>query len=68
MHHQDSILEGVVSSELAGLKSIAEGHNIPSGGGLARLAAKGWVDLVNGVLLITLTGRTLLDRSSSRRN
>ncbi len=60
MVHRDEILEGVAGAELPALRSIAEGRPFAVAA-LARLQAKGWVDVVNGVPLITLTGRTLIE-------
>lgn len=57
---QDVILEGLRPGELAALRDIDHGRGSmrPMDG----LAAKGWLEVVAGVPLITLTGRALLDR------
>jgi len=45
------------------LKALAEGgFSATSMEQLERLEAKGWVELYGDVALITLTGRTLLER------
>lgn len=56
----DVILEGLRPGELAALRDIDDGRGSvrPMDG----LAAKGWLEVVAGVPLITLTGRALLDR------
>lgn len=62
---QDVILEGLRPGELNILREIDHGSaSIRSFDGLA---AKGWLDVVGGVPLITLTGRTLLDRHDLSR-
>lgn len=63
VRQDDVILEGVRPTELARLRELAAG-GIAQAGQLHPLAAKGWIDLVGGVPLITLTGRTLLDRAT----
>ncbi len=59
----DAVLEGVRSSEVEQLRLLAQGRSATaSPQQLAQIAAKGWLDTVNGVHLITLTGRALLER------
>lgn len=61
---RDAILEGPRPEEIEALKSIVTGKPQRPLLTLAlRLRAKGWVDMVNGTYLVTLTGRTLLDRA-----
>lgn len=62
---QDVILEGVQPGELKSLRDIDHGQ--ASVRSLDGLAAKGWLEVVGGVTLITLTGRALLDRHKFSR-
>jgi hypothetical protein len=59
----DRILEGVQASEVASLQALAEGGLMPARRDIASLHAKGWVDMLGNVPVITITGRTLLDAS-----
>ncbi|SMQ75643.1 hypothetical protein SAMN06295905_2363 [Devosia lucknowensis] len=59
----DRILEGVSEGEVASLRALADGHGIAVGRDIAPLHAKGWVDVIGGDAIITLTGRTLLERN-----
>lgn len=59
---EDRILEGVHASELASLRALAEGGHMPARRDIAPLHAKGWVDMLGDVPVITITGRTLLER------
>lgn len=62
MGERDVVLEGVRPFDLEQLRLLAMGHSITaSDQELARLEAKGWLETVGGVHLITLTGRTLLE-------
>lgn len=60
----DLILEGVSAGEVASLRALA-GGTVPAQREIAPLHAKGWVEVVGSHTLITLTGRTLLDRQPS---
>jgi hypothetical protein len=61
---RDAILEGVMPMDVDQLRRLEQGGvDGQSADGLARLQAKGWIDSIGGVHLITLTGRTLLERS-----
>lgn len=61
---RDTVLEGAKPSELEQLRLLADGRSATaSAQQLERIAAKGWLDTVGGIHLITLTGRTLLERS-----
>ena len=64
-HQVDIILEGVRPAELAQLQALALGHGSEGGLQLSPLEAKGWVETVGGVPLITLTGRALLDTTTA---
>lgn len=58
----DAVLEGVRPSEVEQLRLLAQGRSATaSPQQLAQIAAKGWLDTVDGVHLITLTGRALLE-------
>lgn len=60
---RDVVLEGVKRLDLEQLQLLAEGRSATaSAQQLARIQAKGWVDTVADVHLITLTGRALLER------
>lgn len=61
----DRILEGVQASELASLRALAEGGLVPEKRDIVPLHAKGWVDMLGDVPVITITGRTLLERFPS---
>jgi len=62
----DLILEGVTPRDLASLRALAEGQVLPGRREIAPLHDKGWVDMVGEDVIITLTGRTLLDRQQAR--
>ena len=64
MLERDAILDGVRPFELSQLRQVATG--MAAGADLARLEAKGWVETVAGVPLITLAGRTLLEHPPQR--
>lgn len=60
---RDIVLEGVRSFDLEQLRLLADGYSATaSAEELARIEAKGWLETVGGIHLITLTGRTLLER------
>lgn len=60
---RDVVLEGAKRLDLEQLQLLAEGRSATaSAQQLARIQAKGWVDTVSDVHLITLTGRALLER------
>ena len=60
---RDVVLEGVKPLDLEQLKLLAGGYlATASAQQLARIEAKGWLETVGGAHLITLTGRTLLER------
>ena len=66
VRQNDVILEGVKPAEVERLRELAEGAVLSSPGQLMPLAAKGWIDVIEGIPLITLTGLTLLDRADHR--
>ncbi len=57
---RDAVLEGVRRFDVDHLRQLAHGGP-GDANALARLEAKGWVETVGSVHLITLAGRTLLD-------
>jgi len=60
---RDAVLEGVRASEVEQLRLLAQGYSATaSAQQLEHIAAKGWLETVGGVHLITLTGRALLER------
>ena len=59
----DVILEGVKLAELENLRALDAGRSPQF---LQPLEDKGWVETVAGIPLITLTGRTLLDRRATQ--
>lgn len=62
---RDMVLEGAKPFDIEQLQLLAQGHSTTaSAQQLARIEAKGWLDTVGGIHLITLTGRALLDRSA----
>lgn len=65
VRQDDLILEGVNASEVASLRALAAGEPLPAQRDIAPLHAKGWVDVIGNEPIITLTGRTLLDRQSA---
>lgn len=61
---RDAVLEGPREDEVDALVAIVTGMNARPSLALAlRLRAKGWIDMVNGSYLVTITGRALLDRA-----
>ena len=63
MMERDVVLEGVKTLDVEQLQLLAQGRSATaSSQQLARIAAKGWLETVDGIHLITLTGRTLLER------
>ncbi len=66
---RDVVLEGVRPLDLEQLQLLARGYSATaSAQQMARIEAKGWLDTVGGIHLITLTGRTLLERTPSPRD
>ena len=66
---RDVVLEGVRPLDLEQLQLLARGYSATaSAQQMARIEAKGWLDTVGGIHLITLTGRTLLERSALSRD
>lgn len=60
---RDVVLEGAKPLDLEQLTLLAGGHSATaSAQQLARIEAKGWLETVGDTHLITLTGRTLLER------
>jgi hypothetical protein len=60
---RDAILEGVRPFDIRQLRLLEQGLSAPGSAAIVeRLQAKGWVETVGGIHLITLTGRTLLER------
>ena len=63
MQVRDAVLEGAKAFDLEQLRLLAAGYSATaSAQELARIEAKGWLQTVGGIHLITLTGRTLLER------
>jgi hypothetical protein len=60
----DLILAGFDKDELIALSGICYGDLDVPEPIAAKLHAKGWIDLAGGQMLLTLTGRTLLDQQS----
>ena len=58
---RDAVLLGPEVQEIEALRAIDLGRR-PQLATALRLRSKGWIDLVNGVYLVTITGRPLLDR------
>ena len=63
----DLVLAGFDQNEVTALDGISYGHLEVPEQIAAKLQAKGWIDLVNGQMLLTLTGRTLLDQQTKIR-
>jgi len=60
---RDVVLEGVRPLDLEQLQLLAQGRSATaSAQQMARIEAKGWLETVGGIHLITLTGRALLER------
>ncbi|KQX40489.1 hypothetical protein ASD04_07685 [Devosia sp. Root436] len=60
---RDAVLEGAQPLDIEQLQLLAQGRSATaSPQQLARIEAKGWLETVGGIHLITLTGRTLLER------
>ena len=66
MRQGDLILEGVNASEVASLKALDKGDMLAARRDIAPLQAKGLVDLFGDEAIITLTGRTVLERQATR--
>jgi hypothetical protein len=56
---RDAVLEGVRPEEIEALVAIDRGRR-PGLMVALRLRAKGWIDMIDGTYLITVTGRALL--------
>jgi len=66
---RDVVLEGARPFDVEQLQLLAQGRSVTgSAQQLERIAAKGWLETVGDVHLITLTGRTLLDRAPLKRD
>lgn len=60
---RDAVLEGARRSDLEQLRLLAQGRSATATAQqLARIEAKGWLETIGNIHLITLTGRTLLER------
>lgn len=60
---RDVILEGAGRLDIEQLRLLDKGlSTTASQAELERIEAKGWLETVDGTQLITLTGRTLLER------
>jgi hypothetical protein len=60
---RDAVLEGARRSDLEQLRLLAQGRSATATEQqLARIEAKGWLETIGNIHLITLTGRTLLER------
>ena len=60
---RDAVLEGARRSDLEQLRLLAQGRSATATAQqLAQIEAKGWLETVGDIHLITLTGRTLLKR------
>lgn len=60
---RDAVLEGAKALDLEQLRLLAQGRSTTaSAQQLAGIEAKGWLETVQGIQLITLTGRTLIER------
>ena len=63
MLNRDVVLEGAGIVDIEQLQLLAGGQSATaSAQQMARIAAKGWLETVGEVHLITITGRTLLER------
>ena len=56
---RDAVLEGPRPEEIEALVAIDRGRR-PGLMLALRLRAKGWIDMIDGEYLITVTGRTLM--------
>lgn len=60
---RDAVLEGAKPFDVEQLRLLAQGRSATaSEQQLAGIEAKGWLETVDGIHLITLTGRALLER------
>ena len=66
VRQDDLILEGATATDVASLRALADGATLPPRQAIAPLHAKGWVEVIGDDAIITLTGRTLLDRQQAR--
>lgn len=60
---RDAVLQGPEADEIEALVAIVTRRARPGLLMALRLRAKGWIDVANGAYLVTLSGRTLLDRA-----
>lgn len=58
----DLVLEGARREEFDVLRRIMSGEALGNDPRVEPLQSKGWVDVWNGTALLTLAGRTLIDR------
>lgn len=59
---RDAVLEGARPLDVAQLQLLAAGDSLTATAEqLAQIEAKGWLQTVGGVHLITIAGRTLLE-------
>lgn len=63
---RDLVLEGARREELDLLRRISNGQMLNADDRLEALQSKGWLDVFNGIALLTLSGRTLLESRSAR--
>ena len=67
MLERDVVLEGARVVDVEQLQLLAQGRSATaSAQQLQRIAAKGWLETIGETHLITLTGRTLLDRQAGQ--
>mgnify|MGYP001323090910 CR=1 FL=1 len=63
MQLRDAVLEGANPSEIAALSRLCEEPDYSLPPELAsRLGAKGWIDTAGDAILVTIAGRTLVER------
>ncbi len=61
---KDAVLEGATASDIKYMSQIWSGGPVElPANALQLLAMKGWIDVYSETVLITLTGRTLIERS-----
>jgi len=58
---RDLVLEGALSSEVDAMMAVCMNstHRLPRET-MARLQAKGWIDVIGDTVLVTIAGRTLV--------
>ncbi|GLQ53637.1 hypothetical protein [Devosia nitrariae] len=63
MQSRDAVLEGANPNEIAALSRLGNQPGyMPSPDLAGSLQAKGWIDQAGDVYLLTITGRTLIER------